>query len=331
MIRALFPGLHEEGRSSFMTQAEQKTFYEQGFRPAVVELLGASAADWPPDYESEMFRARGHNGQLSFITKSLPEWCVQNLGDRIRENLRDNGIAWGEGMVFLHQIRGVKNTSQHGLPRVYGELALEEWLSENYLELHELLDAEGPWFTDVGLEISSDRKDCLAWRTDSHFHVVEKLIKTPPHHARRITSIGSTKYTRDMTSHLTSVSGCRIEPGSRAQGPFKVKYLQLYTTDKSLTYRQEMGHHGKFITCTEVLKGKWEDYCSNLYAVYLAAIEDSYSLARAEVRVPLEHATNVLVDLDAQAIRGWLVSFPRVVWWFVFNSTSTCFSRQNNL
>ena len=315
MIRALFPGLCADGRSPFLTQEEQKIFYEKGFHPAVVDIMGPQASDWPPDYESEMFRARGHNGQLSFVTKMLPDWHVSLLGDKIRENLKKNEVPWGEGLVFLHQIRGVKNSSQHSPYKEDGEIALEEWLDINYLRNEDLL--LGEWWVDVGLQISSDEEECLAWRTDSHFHLLQEVLRIPAHQAHRISSISSSKYTRDMTSHLTAVSGCRINPGPRAEGPYSVQYLQLYTTDKSLTYRQDKGHHGKFITCVDVLDGKAERYCENLYQVYLAAIKDNFSLARIEVRVPIEHATSVLLHIQRASISEWLVSFPRIVWWSV--------------
>lgn len=315
MIRVLFPALCEDGRSSILKQEEQITFYEKGFRPAVFELLGASASDWPPDYESEMFRARGHNGQLSFMTKMLPEWHVRALGDKIREHLHNNNVPWGEGLVFLHQIRGVKTTSQHTPHENDSEVALDEWLDSNFLNINDLTGDD--WWVDVGLQIDSREEECLAWRTDSHFHLVKEVLKISEHHANRITSITSSKYTRDMTSHLTAVSGCRISPGPRAEGRFSVQYLQLYTTDKSLTYRQDKGHYGKFITCPDVLAGKADSYCENLYGVYLAAMKDNFSLARVEVRIPIKHASSVLIDLHNDTIHQWLVSFPRVVWWSV--------------
>lgn len=320
MIRVLFPALCKDNGSPFLSQEEQMIFYDKGFHPAVVDIMGSAAADWPPNYLSEMFRARGHNGRLAFITKVMPEWHLRSLGDKIREHLHKNDVSWGEGLVFLYQIRGVKNSNQHRPCEEASEVALEEWLDESSLRLDDLTGEN--WWIDVGLQISSSKKECLAWRTDSHFHLVKHVLRIRDHQADRITSITSSKYTCDMTSHLTAVSGCRITPGPRAEGPFSVQYLQLYTTDKSLTYRQDEGHYGKFLTCKDVLAGKSTGFCNNLYSVYLAAMDDSYSLARAEIRIPIKHALSVLIDLPDD-IHQWLVSFPRVVWWsvstFAFN------------
>ncbi|KAF8808357.1 hypothetical protein BYT27DRAFT_7097079 [Phlegmacium glaucopus] len=315
MIRVLFPALCGDGHSAYLTQGEQAIFYEKGLRPAVVELLGSSAADWPPDYKSEMFRARGHSGQLAFISKMLPEWHVRPLGDQIRKHLLANQVTWGAGLVFLHQIRGVKNASQHHPSSQASTLALDEWLDDHAIWSADL--PKGQWWIDVGLEISSGLDECLAWRTDSHFHVVQEVLGITERPAKRITSMTSTKYARDLTSHLTAVSGCRISPGTRAQGRYEAQYLQLYTTDKSITYRPDMGHHGKFITGQDVLAGKWESYCENLYRVYHAAIKENFSLARMEVRVPIEYASDVLLNLSDLDICEWLVSFPPVEWWCV--------------
>ena len=282
MIRVLFPGLCADGHSPYLMQEEQKTFYEQGFRPAIVDILGPTTSDWPPNYTSKMFRAHGHNGQLLFMSKMFPEWQVGILGNKMHEYLLRNEVPWASGIVFLLQIRGVKNSSQHCPDIGAADVPMEEWLDENSLKMVDL--QVRCWRVDVGLQISSDKEECLAWQSDSHFHIVKKVLDIPDHQADRITSITSTKCTCDMTSHLTTISGCRISPGPRAEGPFKVQYLQLYTTDKSITYRQDNGHHGKFITCHEVLAGKAESYCENLYNVYLVAIEDNFSLAHIEVR-----------------------------------------------
>ncbi|KAF9470974.1 hypothetical protein BDN70DRAFT_939291 [Pholiota conissans] len=311
MIRVLLPGLYSpQRRNSFLNQTELATFYEKGLRPAVESLTAISAAEWPPTYSAEMFRARGKNGTLSFQTKTLSSWLAPSLGKRIRDTLVTNNVSWARGLVFLHQIRGVKASNGHSLDL----LAAEEAWSDLVLE-HDIAPDAGDWWVDVGLEITSNLKKCLAWRTDSHFHVVKDVLKISEKNAARITRPGSSKYLRDMTSHLTSVSGCRISPGARAKGPYHVKYLQMYATDKSITYRPDGKNFGKFLKGDDIIKGKADDYCRNLYELYREAIGKNYAHARIEIRVPLKFAGSALIDISVALFRDALVIFDPVVWW----------------
>ena len=318
MIRALIPGLYDpHTRSPFPTREDLTTFYELGFLPGVQELCEDRSAEWPPTYTDEMFRARGRNGTLSFQTKMIPCWNVYALGSRIRSKLRDAGVPWATGIVFLHQIRGVKDTTWHDLSENGAEQALDEFLALESLD-KETLSRRGKWWVDVGLEAFSDDKDCLAWRTDSHTAVVQEICQISERNAQRITSVGSSKYTRDMISHLPQVSGCRIEPGVQGQGGYRVAYLQMYCTDKALTYRQDQGHHGKFVTCGDITKGRADGFINSLYSLYLNAIGNNDAHARIEVRVPLEFASAVLLGFDQDVITRALVSFPRMEWWYEF-------------
>ncbi|KAF9470635.1 hypothetical protein BDN70DRAFT_901951, partial [Pholiota conissans] len=314
MIRVLLPGLYNgQRRNPFLTQEELATFYEKGLRPTAVRLAGPSASEWPPSYSAEMFRARGKNGTLSFQTKTLPSWRVGPLGDCLRTCLASNGVSWGAGLVFLHQIRGVKGSSGHSVTADAATEAMDDFLLENSFIDDALLT--GDWWVDVGLEIASIDEQCLAWRTDSHYHVAKDALKITEHHARRITRPGSSKYIRDMTSHLPSVSGCRISPGVRAQGPYEALYLQTYTTDKAITYRPEGSHFGKFLRGEDIISGKADDYCRGLYDLYRQATDKNPSRARIELRVPMQHASRVLLDVDIDHFRDGLVIFDPIVWW----------------
>ncbi|KAF8956187.1 hypothetical protein BDZ97DRAFT_1764028 [Flammula alnicola] len=322
MIRVLIPELYSKDRSQFLSQAEQKVFYEQGLLPAVQFLSDDQAAEWPATYDDEMFRARGRNGQLNFQTKVIAEWLVEYLGDYIRIYLEANGCSWATGLVFLHQIRGVKHSSQHSLGRDNANAALVNFLQQNQLlrpdndDVGTLMSSEqSKWWVDVGLEVASQEKRCLAWRTDSHFAIVKSLCGIDEGNADRLTTPTSSQYTRDMASHLTAVSGCRIAPGPHARSQFGVQYVQLYTTDKSLIYRPDRFHHGKFITPADILKGKGVAYAENLFQLYRNAAKKSYSLARVEVRVPLEQASRVLRNVSEGLLRDSLLSFSPNVWW----------------
>lgn len=185
--------------------------------------------------------------------------------------------------MFLHQISGVKHATSH---------LLQSRPAHNALKVF------------------------LAWRTDSHFHIVQEAMGLSEYHADKVTTPGSLKYTQDMSSYLTAVSGCQIAPGAHSQGPYEALYLQMYMTDKSLTYCQDQGHYGKFITCDRILKGKSTAYIKSLYKLYRNAITASHSLARLEVRVPLAKAAEVLLySIDEGLLQDSLVSFPPEEWW----------------
>ncbi|CAA7271230.1 unnamed protein product [Cyclocybe aegerita] len=316
LIRVVFPALYGGDRlGSHLSQLEQTIFYEKGLRPAVVALIGNRAADWPPTYADEMFRARGHNGQLSLGTRVLPRWEVPSLGSAIRRALKDNGVLWGEGMKILHQIRGVKNSSTHGMNLPAAAYALDDWLRLNHLRPAIMNMESSSWFIDVGIELTSELGECLLLRTDAHTSLVRKVLEINESHASRITKMGSTKYTRDTTSHLSALSGCRITPGVRAQGRFEAVYLQMYQTDKMLTSRPDQGHFGKFLTAKDALAGKYAPFMDNLYHLYSRAMVDNSSKVRIEVRVPLKFATEVLLNLSISDFQASFVSFGLVTWW----------------
>ncbi|TFK60184.1 hypothetical protein BDN72DRAFT_905193 [Pluteus cervinus] len=313
-LRVYIPELYDEGSAyPFLTQHQQATFYESGLRPAMEELIGDKVHEWPTTYEAEMFRARARSGALKFQSKIVPAWRVQEIGDALRRALEENGTNWHHGLVFLHQLRGLKHSSTHSMDGHSAEQALLAFSKENHL-----VDAgqlRGDWWIDVGLEIGSPDGHCLAWRTDSHFHVVQHVLDISNAGAERITSLGSSSYSRDLTSHLAAVSGCRIVPGVYTQGDSEAAYLQMYTTDKSLIYLPDGGYYGKFIKPSDTLSGKAMNFITKLYDLYVKASKKNSSLARIEVRVPIAQALAVLLDFDDDLIRESLVVIPREDWW----------------
>jgi len=187
MIRAFIPGLYDRHtRSPFLTQEDQTTFYEQGLLPAVRELCADRSAEWPAKYTDEMFRARGKNGTLSRLSKMIGGWNVARLGSTIRSKLRDAGIPWATGIVFLHQIRGVKDSTHHSVSQGAAVQALDEFLTAEFLD-RETITSTGNWWIDVGVQVTSSNKDCLAWRTDSHGQIMKEVCEISAGHAQRLT------------------------------------------------------------------------------------------------------------------------------------------------
>ena len=306
--------MYSKDRSSlYLSKEEQADFYEKGLRLTVVELLADRAADWPATYASELFRARGHNGQFAFGSKVLPDWTNPLFGDILRATLVANGVLWGKNLVFLHEIRGIKNTVYHPADISNAEVALDDVLDQNFLRLRDL--DPRTWYIDVALEISSKTQRCLAWRTDSHSKLFQEIAEVSPRHADRVTELKYGKYFRDPASHLVGVSGFRLSPGVHARGNFDTVYANVYHTDKGVTACPDQGHHGKFTTVPDIFRGKAVPFAENLYELYTTSAMSNYSCARVEIRVPLAHATSPMIILSTSVLQGCLVSFSREEWW----------------
>lgn len=313
-IHIFFPQLaiaQEPGVSRQLTTAQKTQFYELVLRPAITQLLPEDVSDWPPNYESELFRARKRNGHMAYQTKMIPGSLVYNLAMVIRQNLAQNGVAWTDGFFFTHTVRGVKHSTQHNNSDPDAMASLDEFIEDVGLST-----TQGQWWIDVGLEIHSEDELCLQWRTSSHSALVQDVLEIEDRHAIRVTTLGSSKYQRDIVSHLMAVSGCRIEPGIRAQGPYEAVYLQMYTTDKAITYNPEGRHHGKAMTVDAAMGPKQPPvFVEGILSLFTSAMKMNASNARIEVRVPLAHATTVFTALDIDQMRQHLLAFQRNEWW----------------
>ncbi|KAF9443967.1 hypothetical protein P691DRAFT_631072, partial [Macrolepiota fuliginosa MF-IS2] len=322
-IHIFFPGLWSEdpNRAHRLTAEQRALWYEHGIRPAIRRLLGeAIVSEWPATYNSERRRAEKNRGGYSWSTKIIERETVLRLAEQIRRELLDDPLldesdfVWAQGFFVMHTIRGVKHGNFHR-----ADLASAEYYFEAFIKEANLLSdagARGDWYVDVGIEISSNRSHCLQWMTDAHHHIVQQALRIPEQHAQRITQINSSKYSRDLASHLTAISGFRITPGRQAEGPFKAVYLQAYTTDKSVVYNPEGSHHAKFLSSKEALgQVQPSKTIDALYELYDEAKKMNFSKARLEVRVPYRFATQILLEFDPNVLRNCLCVFTRKEWW----------------
>jgi hypothetical protein len=302
MIHIFFPSLLNDARTrSHLSKEEKQIFYEKGLRPAVASLLPTDVSDWPATYDTELFRAQKRSGHMAYQTKMLPQWVLLSLVSTIRAKLARNSVDWGTTFFFTHTVRGTKDSTQHSRSNTASVIAFKEFLTD--ASISERGIRTGQWWVDVGLEFSSGDGACLQWRTSSHFYLVKEVLQIQDNHAHHVTSLGSSKYSRDIVSHLPAVSGCRIEPGAQAEGQFKAAYFQIYTTDKAITYNPEGRYHGKAITIDQAM-GKTQPpaFIEGLFKVYRSAISRNSSNARIEIRVPLQYATTVLLELNIAVV-----------------------------
>jgi hypothetical protein len=325
-LHIFFPGLWSPERSQqskpyHLTERERAFWYENGFRPAIATLLGQSiASEWPAKYSTEQFRARKTRGGFAWGTKLIPSNVVDHLTDRIRAELAMNplisedDIAWARDFFVLHTIRGTKHSTYHQVDMESAEYYLFDFVQD--AQLSPDVPEVGDWYIDVGIQISSQEDECLQWTTSTHNEVIQQALHISDEHAERISNINSSKYSRDLASHLMAISGFRATPGVLAQGEYEAAYIQAYTTDKSIVYHPEGRHHAKFISIKEAMgMNHPTKTIEGIYGIYEEARTANSSSARLEVRVPYRFATQVMMEFDPDVLKNCLCSFTRQEWW----------------
>jgi hypothetical protein len=210
-------------------------------------------------------------------------------------------------MKFLLQIRGTKHTIQHRLDEEFAETSLQQYFRDMAVPFE--ATHTGEWFVDVAVEFVSTQGMCLQWRTDQHARVIKNVLAIPERHAKRITTMGSSKYQCNVVAHMPKVSGCQITTGALSKGPHSVHYAQLYSTDKSLTYGPEGGHFGNYMSVQNAMeKTQSPKFIVELRMLYVRAIENNTSHCWIELRVPISNVTTVLLNFSSS-----LLAFPKMV------------------
>ncbi|KAJ3565620.1 hypothetical protein NP233_g7516 [Leucocoprinus birnbaumii] len=320
------PELSKRGQPWKISEEKRTFWYERAFRPAIAALLGDHiASEWPPTFAAEKLRAakskkRAKPNEEIASTRLIPQEAVGHLADTIRRELTydvfidDEDREWVSDFFFIHTIRGVKDANRHRVDPQLAGMAAERFTNMSHLVHNHHL--RGEWYIDIGIEISSPLGQCLQWSTAGHCSVVEEVLHISTAHATRITTLSSSKYSRDLVSHLSGVSGFRIVPGPQAQGPFQAAYIQAYTTDKTLTSNREGQYFAKFIEGKDALGLKQPPTTiSSLHDIYTQAQEKNSSKARLEVRVPWDCGRYVLTEFNPAIFVNALYSFTREEWW----------------
>ncbi|TFK16556.1 hypothetical protein FA15DRAFT_761382 [Coprinopsis marcescibilis] len=317
-IRIFYPQLHnEDRRSHILTVSECATWYEKVVRPALSRLAPERSNNLPATYSAETFRSRTRNGMLFISGRTISDWDLQFLGDYMRELVTEHDIGWAQDFFFLHEIRGVKNSSVHTPNVTAATAALSDFLTTHGMP-HDVASQPGnlAW-VDVGIEITSDNGDCLAPRADTIPALITQFSSIPIEKATSMAVAGNGKFYLDPISCMTQVAGCRLSPGVRGRGPYGVIKLQAYVTDKAITATPDegTGRHAKHITLNDMLNNRHERFLTNLYETYIDCVGEVTSNVRFEVRVPMEFGDKVMLQYDSDAIRDCLVAMDSRTWW----------------
>ncbi|TFK60421.1 hypothetical protein BDN72DRAFT_779441, partial [Pluteus cervinus] len=309
-IRVFFPGLYNKNRQSVhLTVDERRIFFDRILLKAVQRAIPNLVHHWPSTFDAELFRAKNRvhgfqNGTIPISADDIDElskWIV-HYADK---------CAWGKKLVFGTQIRGVKDLHYHD----------SDDTVEAFLQLDSLFDKinrdVGLWWVDVGLEVFTPER-ALLWRTDAHSLLAAEVLGVDQERVQGLIN-NNRLYRRDLSSHLTSVSGYRLFT-SREPGEHEAVFLQAYTTDKAATYHRDQHGCAKALTIKEAMEAQTDNkvpkFITGLLDLYKDCSRQRATVAaRIEVRVPLRCAEKVLCKFNVQVITNCLLNMESNRWW----------------
>ncbi|KAI0681865.1 hypothetical protein C8T65DRAFT_597980, partial [Cerioporus squamosus] len=261
-----------------------------------------------------MAHAKDRRGQLHFKSVDVPEDKLGRFGRKLRNALGE--IPRLGKPLFQVEIRGTKGAFNFKLDDDEDrERACNMFLET--INTERIVDLDN-WYIDVGLEIRHEGH-VVQWLRDAHPELL--ALALPSVTAARAAQVENlSAFHRDVSGHLYDLAGFRVEPGARGD-PDKVVYINLYTTDKAVTYQL---HDGIFRPrrASDLYPGPLPHLLEDLdrilesFAV-CAGSEGNLQegTARMETRVHFSHVHETLRRFPERLLADSVISYPSDVWW----------------
>ncbi|KAG8720475.1 hypothetical protein FRC08_000123 [Ceratobasidium sp. 394] len=353
LVRIFFPGLLDENKDqaepNYIGEGPLQVFYDSAVQPAAVEVIPEGLRrQWPSRYADEKFRAGPHLRQAvgaqarggaryqhsgrEVHGEYLNQW-VAAIRDRVAG---DHELAFAAGFFFVIEGRGLKYkyASNHDPP--LEPLAdeggtLYDANNERTQALGALLAdfkpemfTKGDWFLDIGTTLSGSREDedgllrpvSLFVNSRYHAEITNFYSGKPIGVCQHWVTTGSGGYHKDEIAHLGDIAGFRIdfdEPGEDG-----VHYLQVYSSEKSVTYHIDHLMKAKRTSPHAVLtnwKRERDAYFAPLRHAFANASASHSVAVRIESRVGFESYPHVHLMVPGHSIALWLYQMDNTAYW----------------
>jgi hypothetical protein len=117
-----FPNLRDrrenQQASNYVSAALLEPFYDEAVQPAAVKVMGGEVRTWPPNFQSEVFRAKAAGtGPPQQTARGVHGGLVRAWIEEIRSNVaKANSLRSARDFFFAVEIRGVKASTKHPVP-----------------------------------------------------------------------------------------------------------------------------------------------------------------------------------------------------------------------
>lgn len=339
IIRVFFPRMYHQFDSNLVSPADLTIIYNRALLPIIRRLMPNQATHWPPSYEIAMQTSRDRGGRLHFGSLDIPHHLLPEFARSYLRSVEDLRPYFRDA-YFGHELRGWKAATVHNLePEEDAEEqppAVPYERVEALEDLTRVLDISAihpdQWMVDVGLEFGL-RGKVVTWRTHGHKALVRHLVPQLRNPDRTLKA--NKGFYQDPQMHMKDISGFRWNSAKHSD---VFKYIQAYTTEKSISYQL---HDGIFRyrkpsellshrVCERLLKDL-DSQSTILFACTGDREENGQrddapqeGCARLEVRVSLRRANEVLTAFPRNLWNQTLVQIPAQYWWSVLFPAFSC-------
>jgi hypothetical protein len=201
-------------------------------------------------------------------------------------------------------------------PRVRAvEGVLKDFDTENFLPGH--------WYLDIATTITvSDNEEapseCAFASARMHAEIIHHCTGASRESCHSWVDDRKSFYEKDEVAHLGDAAGFRFTYPHPVPAACGVHYVQVYSTDKSVTYRMDAASKAKRTSPLEVL-ADWDREREHHFLPLQQAFKESsrsHGVAlRIESRVSFEFYPQVHIRIPDETIRLWLYRMTNSTFW----------------
>ena len=313
-----FPRLYSPNARKYarpVPQDDLRILYDKCIRPALQEFVPEQLSHWPVNYDMAMLQYRDLGGQLHIGSIQLPASLMTDFCHHLRLRLAEHRHF--EDSFFCHEWRGLKGSTVHDPvdPQACDQ-ALDHITHALKIEMLNMSN----WWIDTAVEVSSPGH-VLQWLTNKHLDVLSYMLRSPADHT--ISNIPqSSRWHEDISAHLYALGGFRTTLPKRLVQTTSVRYVNVYTTDKSPTYQLHKGvfrrHRASEIHPDKIAQlmrdvSSFGELFFNLSGQQGGPVQEGN--IRAEGRIQLNAAHDYLRQFPLDLLARCFVAIPAAEWW----------------
>ncbi|KAI9062336.1 hypothetical protein FKP32DRAFT_1574360, partial [Trametes sanguinea] len=249
----------------------------------------------------------------------IPEDLVPDFAALLRAKLEHHPRL--SDSLFMIELRGTKGMFSFPFDDAEArQNAFNRLIEQIDMQVEGAHDNLPNWHCDVGVEVARPGH-VLQWLSAAHQRLLAHALPSQPE-AVIAKLVDGSKFSSDVSGHVFDFAGFRASPGSRGRLD-RVVHVNVYTTDKSVTYQL---HKGAFTAhrTTSLFPGTIGALRNDLNTIAEVFAEcggakgqTQDGTARFEVRVAIQQSLTALTTFPDELLHHSVVCITNATWWYL--------------